>query len=433
LLLIGHNFLEDLAIVLCVGAFATVVFQMLRLPLVVGYLVAGMVVGPHLGIPLYANQTRIHVISELGVALLIFSIGLEFDLRRLLRLAPTCGLVTIVQVAIMLTAGYAMGRLLGWTVIESMFAGAIISISSTTIVAKVFAERKVEARLRELCFGILLVEDLVAILLLAMLTVVARDKVLSLTVLAGVSGRLFLFLAALLMGGLITVPYVVRAVSRLNRAETMTVASVGICFLFALLAERFGYSVALGAFLAGSLVAQSGKGAEVEHAIAPVRDLFGALFFVSVGMLIDPPVLLQFWPGLIVMTLVVVVGKIVGVTSGALLIGESPRVAVEAGFALAQIGEFAFIMADVGLQAKVTRDFLYSMAVAVSATTAFLTPFLISASTPAADLLRHHTPGLVHRVIRRYVSWAGGSHKDAFVKADSAQDDPSPAAGGVKH
>lgn len=407
---VAHNFLEDLALVMCVAAVATIIFQLLRQPLVVGYLVAGMALGAHVAIPLYASQTRIRTISELGVVMLIFSIGLEFDLRKLLRLAPTAGLITIIQVAIMIGLGYLASHLMGWNAMESLFTGSIVCISSTTIVAKAFEEHRVEARLREVCFGILLAEDLMAILLLAVLTVAAKERVFSLAILPWVAGRLAAFLAVLLAGGLLTVPYLIRGVVRLRRSETLMVASIGVCFGFSLLAEEFGYSVALGAFLAGSLVSHSGHGELVESSIAPIRDLFGAIFFVSVGMLIEPAQLIHYWPALLILTAVVVGGKILGISIGAMISGERPWIATRAGFALAQIGEFAFIMADVGVRNGATGDFLYTLAVAVSAITAFLTPYMIRASVPATHAVRRVVPAQFHYLARRYGNWIGRFH-----------------------
>lgn len=415
--LVGHNFLEDLALVMCVAAIATVVFQLLRQPLVVGYLVAGMIVGPHIAVPVFANVQRIQAVADLGVVLLLFSIGLEFDLRRLLRLAPTCGLITLIQVALLFVLGYLAAHAMGWSLMEAIFTGAIVSISSTTIVAKVFAEKHVESRLRELCFGILLAEDVMAILLLGLLTVAARDGTFAPGVLLAVGGRLLLFLVALLVVGGLSIPYLIRAVARMHHNETLLVSALGICFMFALLAERAGYSVALGAFLAGSLVAGSGEAKLVEHVIAPVRDMFGALFFVSVGMLIEPPLLLQFWPALLLLLGVVVTGKIFGVTLGALVIGERPSTALQAGFALAQIGEFAFIMAEVGHKAGVTGEFLYSVAVAVSTISAFLTPFLITLSLPASHLIRQATPRPLRHALARYGQWVAGGRRARALAA----------------
>jgi CPA2 family monovalent cation:H+ antiporter-2 len=426
--IVAHNFLEDLALVLCVAAIATVVFQMLRQPLVVGYLVAGILVGPHVPVPLYADAERIRQISDIGVILLIFSIGLEFKFRRLIRLAPTAGLVTLVQVALMISLGYVAGRLMGWTPMESVFTGAIISISSTTIVAKAFEEEKVETRVRELSFGVLLAEDLTAIVLLALLTAAAAGSAFSLHSFSVTGGRLLVFLAALIAVGMLTVPYAIRALVRLGRPETIMIASIGLCFAVSMLAEKAGYSVALGAFITGSLVAESGEGSRIEHLIEPVRDLFGAIFFVSVGMLIEPPLLAEYWPAIVALSAVVVIGKIAGVSVASLAIGERPRIAIKTGFALAQIGEFSFIIAEVARSSPGAREFLYSLAVAISTITAFLTPFLIRVSQPASQWLEHNAPGPLVRAVGHYVGWVGHLRHQPQIEppAEPQPDQPEP-------
>ena len=406
-MLVGHNFLEDLALVLCVAAVATVLCQFLRQPLVVGYLVAGMVVGPYIPLPIYVDPERIQEISDLGVILLIFSIGLEFRFRRLAQLAPTAGLVTLMQVATMILLGYTAARLMGWTPMEAVFTGAIVSISSTTIVAKAFEEQAVETRVRELSFGVLLAEDLVAIILLAVLTTAVGGERFTLSTFADTGLRLLGFLAVIIIVGLFTVPYAIAAVARLGRPETLMITAVGMCFAFAIAAQHAGYSVALGAFLAGSLTAESGHGATVEHLVEPIRDIFGAIFFVSVGMLIEPNLLIEHWQAVALISAVVVAGKIAGVSGASLAIGERPGVAIKTGFALAQIGEFSFIMAELGRSSSATRDFLYSLAVAVSTITAFLTPFLIRASQPAAQLLERAVPAPLAGAVAQYVGWVG--------------------------
>ncbi|HEY2107334.1 MAG TPA: cation:proton antiporter, partial [Candidatus Binataceae bacterium] len=370
-------------------------------------LVAGMVVGPYIPLPIYVDPERIQEISDLGVILLIFSIGLEFRFRRLAQLAPTAGLVTLIQVATMILLGYAAARLMGWTQMEAVFTGAIVSISSTTIVAKVFEEQTVDTRVRELSFGVLLAEDLMAIILLALLTAAAGGEAFSLGAFAGTGLRLLAFLSVLITIGLLTVPYAIAAVARLGRPETLMITAVGMCFAFAMVAEHAGYSVALGAFLAGSLTAESGHGTMVEHLVEPIRDIFGAIFFVSVGMLIEPNLLLAHWHAVAVITVLVIAGKIVGVSGASLAIGERPSVAIKTGFALAQIGEFSFIMAEMGRSSSATRGFLYSMAVAVSTITAFLTPFLIRASEPASRLLERAVPAPVAGAVGHYVGWVG--------------------------
>ncbi|MGO8840737.1 MAG: cation:proton antiporter [Methyloceanibacter sp.] len=403
-LFVTHNFLEDMALVMCVAALATVICQLLHQPLVVGYLVAGMVVGPN--VPgVYANTERVQLVADLGVTLLVFSIGLEFKFRRLMRLAPTAGLVALIQIASMLSLGYLVGRLMGWTPWESLLTGAMVSISGAVIVAKAFEEVRVDSRVRELVFGVVLCEDVVAILLLAVLITMANGGTLSLHAFSINTGLLSAFIIVLIAIGLITVPYVVRGVARFKRPETLLITSLGLCFAFATIAERAGYTVALGAFLAGSLVAESGQGAEVEKLIEPVRHIFGAIFFVSVGMLIEPQLLATHWPALVVLSAVVVAGKIISVSLASIVIGEHPNTAVKTGFAMAQIGVFSYLIAEVGTGGGATRSFLYSLAVGVSAITAFLCPFLIRASNPAADWIDRHLPMPVQSALSQYGGW----------------------------
>ena len=399
-MIVTHNFLEDMALVLCVAGLATVICQLLRQPLLLGYLVAGMVVGP--SVPgLYASTERVHLVSELGVTVLVFAIGLEFDLRRLIRLAPTAGVVALIQFAAMVGLGYLVGHVMGWTPWESLLTGAILSISGIVIIAKAFEETRVDPRVRELVFGVVLCEDVIAILLMAALITIANAGAVSFRALSIDAGLLALFIVVLIAIGLITVPYVVRGVARLKRPETLLIFSLGLCFAFAMIAERAGYSLVLGAFLAGLLVAESGHGAEVEKLIVPIRHVFGAIFFVAVGMLIDPQLLARYWAVLAVLVAVVVVGKIVSVSLASIAIGE-PDTALKTGFAMAQIGVFSILIAEVGSGASGTRSFLYTLAVGVVATTAFLCPLLIRASTPAADWLDRHLLLPVRSTLSRF-------------------------------
>jgi CPA2 family monovalent cation:H+ antiporter-2 len=400
-----HEFLRSLTVVLAVAAITTVVFQRLRQPVVLGYIIAGLIVGPHVPIPLVADPEIVRTLSELGVILLMFSLGLEFSLPKLVRVAPTAGVTAVIQSSLMAWLGFLTGRLFGWTLLESVFAGAIIAISSTTIIAKVFDEQRVGGRLREFVVGILLIEDLIAIVFMAVLTAVATGAGLSTGALAGTIGRLAMFLVALLGVGILVIPRFIRFVTRIGRSETTLVASVGVCFATAYLAQEAGYSVALGAFLAGSLVAESGHSEEVAHLVEPLRDVFAAIFFVSVGILIDPALVAQHWSAVIALTLVVIVGKIVGVSVGAFLTGTGTRTAVQAGMSLAQIGEFSFIIAGLGLALGATRSFLYPVAVAVSAITTLTTPWLIRAAAPAAEWIDRKLPRPLQTFAALYGAW----------------------------
>src|SRR5213083_3036576 len=394
----AHAFLTSLTVVLAVAAVTTVVFQRLHQPVVLGYIIAGLIVGPHVPIPLVADPNVVQTLSELGVILLMFSLGLEFSLRKLMDVGPTAGLTALLQSSLMVWLGFTIGHLFGWTTLESLFAGAVIAISSTTIIAKAFEEQGIRGKLRELVVGVLIVEDLIAVLLMAVLTAIVSGSGLAAGPLAATIGRLAAF-------GLLLVPRAIRAISRLHRRETTLVASIGICFTIALLAQAFGYSVALGAFLAGSLVAESGEEKQIERLVEPVRDIFGAVFFVSVGMLIDPALVARHWPAVVVLTAAVVIGKVVGVSLGAFLTGSGMRTSVQAGLSLAQIGEFSFIIAGLGLALHATGEFLYPVAVAVSALTTLLTPWMIRASEPIAAWVDRKLPRPLQTFAALYGSW----------------------------
>ena len=400
-----HEFLKAITVVLCVAAVTTVLFRKLRQPVVLGYILAGLIVGPHVPIPLVADRPTIVVLSELGVILLMFALGLEFSVRKLMRVGPTAGLTAVIQSSIMIWLGFLAGRAFGWSSRESLFAGAVIAISSTTIIAKVFDEQQIRGRLRDLVVGVLIVEDLIAILLMAVLTALSSGEGMSAGTLLSSSVRLAAFLVALIVIGLLVVPRTVRMVVRLERPETTIVATIGFCFATALLAQAFGYSVALGAFIAGSLVGESGEEAEVANLVLPIRDLFAAIFFVSVGMLIDPAIIVANWFPVLVFTALVIGGKVLGVTVGAFLAGSGTRTAVQAGMSLAQIGEFSFIIAALGLSLGATRDFLYPIAVAVSAITTLTTPLLIRVAGPVASYVDRKLPRPIQTFAALYGTW----------------------------
>ena len=398
-------FLRDLAVVLCVAAVTSVLFQRLRLPAVPGYIIAGLVVGPHVPIPLVADVGTVQTLAQLGVVLLMFSIGLEFSLRRLARIGPRVGLVVLLEVGLLLTAGSLVGQLFGWSPTVSVLAGAIVAISSTMIAANVFADLKVEGPLRELVLSIMVVEDLAAILLIAGVTALASGKEPTGAELARTAGRLLAFLAGALALGLLVVPPSMRAVARLRRPETTLVASVGLCFAAALLALSAGYSIALGAFLAGSLVYESGAARGVEQLVRPLRDMFGAIFFVAVGMLLDPKIALEHWLLIAALVGVLILGKTLGVGVGAFLTGHGTRLSLRAGMSVAQTGEFAFIIAGIGAGLGGDAATLPHVAVAVSVISAFASPWLVRASEPLALYVDRRLPRSLQTFVTLYGSW----------------------------
>jgi CPA2 family monovalent cation:H+ antiporter-2 len=415
------DFLANLAVVLGVAAVTTMVFQRLRQPVVLGYLLAGLIVGPHLPVPVAANEPLVHTLSELGVILLMFALGLEFSLRKLVRVAPTAGLVALIECSAMVWLGYVLGRAFGWTGYESIFTGALVAISSTTILVKAFAEIGIKGKITEIVFGIVIVEDLVAVLLLAILTAAASGAGLSAGALLKTVARLAGFLVAFVAIGLMFVPRIMRAVVRLDRSETTLVASVGLCFTLALVARAMGYSVAMGAFLAGALVSESGEGDKIRHLVEPVRDVFAAIFFVSVGMLIEPREVLHHAGAVLALTAVVLTGKLVGVSVGSFLAGNGIRTSIQAGLSLAQIGEFSFIIVGVGTSLGVVRGFLYPVAVAVSALTTLTAPWLIRAAGPVAAGIDRRLPRALQTYAALYGSWVDELRTAPPVRSEGAR------------
>ena len=402
----GYAFLGAITMVLCVAAVTTVLFQWLRLPVVLGYVIAGLIIGPHVPIPLVADPEIVHTLSELGVILLMFTLGLELSVRKLLEVGVTAAITAVVETSIMIALGYGVGRLLGWTPMECVFTGAIVAISSTTIIAKVFDEQKISGRRRRVVVGVLVVEDLIAIVLMTTLTAMSAGTGVSAGGLALTTGKLIAFLAVVLGVGLLVVPRSVRAIVKLGRPEITVISAVGLCFFVALLAHAAGYSVALGAFLAGTLVAESGEEKVVEHLVRPVRDVFAAVFFVSVGMMIEPALVARHWAAILVLSAVVVVGKTFGASLGALLGGMGTRTAVQTGMSLAQIGELSFVIAGLGISLGATGAFLYPVAASVSVLTTLLTPAMIRASGGVAGFVDRKLPRSVQTLAGRYEAWS---------------------------
>ena len=401
-------FLQDLALVMCVAAVTTVVFRWLKQPTVLGYLLAGLILGPHVPLPLFAHEDTVKTMSELGVILVMFSIGLEFSIAKFINVLPTAGLTIVIELSLMSWLGYMAGRLMGWTPMESLFAGSIVSLASTMIASKALADRHTEPHLTRIIFGILVVQDLASILLLAVLTPLAEGSRLSFTGLMMTSGSLIGFLGLLFGIGYLIIPRAIRAVVALKSPETLLVTTVGLCFAMALLARKGGYSAALGAFLAGMLVAESGATATIDRLIHPVRDMFAAVFFVSVGMLVDPDVLRTHWGAVLLLSLLVVGGQILTVSVGTFMSGRPLRDALQTAMALTQIGEFSFIIAQMGVANGAIGSFLYDVTVAVSVVTAFTTPLLLRASGPFSRFIDSHLPRPLQTFTALYGSWLEG-------------------------
>jgi len=400
-----HNFLRDLAIVLVTAAITALTCQRLKLPVVLGYLLAGFLVGPRTPPRLIADEASIQTLSELGIVLLMFSIGLEFRVRQVVALAPTAGLTAAVEVSGMLVLGYAVGHLLGWTSLASLFAAGVVAISSTMIIVKTFEEEPPAREFKEFLFGVLIFEDLAAVLLLTILTSVASTGALTIPLVGRVLAGLAVALLVMLAAGMLVVPRAVRAAAQHWRPETMVLVGVGFSFGMAAVARAFGYSVALGAFLAGCLVAESGAGRQIEREIRPVRDMFAAIFFVAVGMQFDLGGLREHWPLVLLFLLIVAMGKLTAVSVGSFLAGRGVRTAVRTGMSMAQIGEFSFIIAAVGLQLGAVPSELYAVAITVSAITAFTTPLTVRYAPALAGYVDRKLPHPLQSFASLYGTW----------------------------
>lgn len=408
----GSAFILDLAIVLGVGAVIAVLARLARQPSILGYLLAGLVVGPYVPVPLFAETERVTALAEFGVVLVMFAVGLEFRIARLLRVLPISGVTGLVQVCFLIWCGFSLGQIVGWGTVDSLFLGASICISSTMVVSRVFSQlgrgRRGAAavgEVREYVFGILVVQDVIAIVLIATMTAIAAGKGLALGEMASTLGRLGAVLTGILVVGLLLVPRLVRAVARLDSPEIMTVVAVGLCFGVAVLAEEMGYSVALGAFIAGMLVAESGRGQDIEHLIAPVRDMFAAIFFVSIGMTVDPAQAFAHLPLSLVIFATVVLAQFCIVSVAGVVSGNGMRHSITAALSLGQIGEFAFIIAGVGLAAGVVRPELQPILVTVAVLTTFTTSLCLGAAERVLGMVDRLMPERLRHLLTLYEEW----------------------------
>ncbi len=403
--MVAHHLLEDLALVCCTAALTAVLCHRLRQPVVLGYLLAGVLVGPHVTLISNADEGNVRVLSELGVTLLMFSIGLGFSLKRFTRLLPTAGVLVSAAVPLVFGTGFLVGRAFGWTTLEAVFAASTLVVSSSMLLERSLRDDRSQPEFHDLVLGVTIVEDLVAVLLLAILTTVVSGAAVSAGELTGTIMRLAGFLAAMVIAGLIVLPPLVRAVARVASDEVSIVASVGLCFAFAWIARAAGYSVALGAFLAGMLVAESGADKRVRLLVAPLRDVFAAVFFVSVGMLLDPRLVLEHWGAVLALLVVVIVGRASAISLGAFLTGFGIRDSLRAGLSLAQIGEFSFIIAAIGVESGAVGGFLSPLAVAVAALAALLNPWLVRASPKIAETIERRLPARMRTFASLYAAW----------------------------
>jgi CPA2 family monovalent cation:H+ antiporter-2 len=391
------------------AGLVTVLFHRLRLPVVLGYILAGVIVGPHISpFPLVEDRDAIQTLSQLGVILLMFSLGLEFSLRKLREVGAAALIAATLKILLVVWAGYVLGILFGWSKTDSLFLGAILSISSTTIIVKALEDLgKTREKFAEIIYGILIVEDIRAMVMIALLSGFATTGSLQSRDIAMTLVRLTAFLGTVLVAGLLAVPRFLNYVGKFKSNEMLLVSALGLCFGVSQLAAQLGYSVALGAFLIGAVIAEARQIGRIEILMQPVRDMFIAIFFVSIGLLIDPAGIAGHAVPVLVITAVMVFGKVLACAFGAFIAGNGRQRALRVGMGLAPIGEFSFVIATLGLATGVTSPFLYPIAVAVSAITTLLTPFLISRSDSVAAWMDRNAPSALADYLDLYTGWIG--------------------------
>ena len=396
--------ISDLAIILLTGGIVTLVFRRLNQPLVLGYILAGFLIGPYM--PFFftvADSVSIKTWSEIGVIILMFGLGLEFNLHKLMSVGGTGVIAALTEVTGMLLVGYFVGIALGWSSMDSLFLGGMLSMSSTTIIIKAFDDLKVrKERFAQLVFGTLVIEDIAGIFMMIILSTISVGQSVSGMELGVKLLMLVLYLALWLIAGIYLLPTALKKASHLMSDETLLIVSLGLCFGMVLLADGLGFSSALGAFMAGSLLAGTVHAERVEHLTQGVKDLFGAVFFISVGMMLEPAMLMEHWLPIVVLTLVTLIAKLFFSTLGVLLSGQSLKTAVQCGSSLAQIGEFAFIICSLGLSLGVIADYIYPIIIAVSVLTTLTTPFCIKASERLYLGLNRLLPEKLSRKLARY-------------------------------
>ena len=408
------GFIQDLAVIMAIAGVVTVLFHRLKQPVVLGYIVAGVIIGPYTPpFQLIHDEATIQTLGELGVVFLMFSLGLEFSLKKLFKVGATAFVAAASEIVLMIWIGYEIGQWFGWNAMDSLFLGAMLAISSTTIIVKALSELGMKGEpFAQLIFGILIVEDILAIAMLVLLSGIAQTGSVSAGVAFVTLGKLLLFMTVSMVVGILIVPRALDYVAKAKSDEMLLVTVLGFCFGFCLLVVKLDYSIALGAFLIGAIMAESRNLKRIEHLIAPVRDMFSAIFFVTIGLLLNPAVLVDYWWPIAVITVAVVFGKIVSCGLGTFLAGRDGRTSMRVGMSVAQIGEFSFIIASLGLSLKVTSSFLYPIAVAVSALTTLFTPYLIKAADPITQRIARSMPVPVANTFGLYSQWLASLSPD---------------------
>lgn len=399
-----ESLISDLAFILLLGAVVTVLFKWLRQPVVLGYIVAGFLASPHFTyLPSVTTVENIEFWAQIGIVVLLFSLGVEFSFKKLVNSGGSAVVTALIIVTGMMAVGFITGRVLHFNAINSLFLGGMLSMSSTTIIIKAFTDMGLrQQKFASLVLAVLIVEDLFAVVMMVVLSSIAINNSVEGGEMLWSVGKLMFFLIIWFLVGVYLLPSILNRIRKYLNSETLLVVSMGLCLGMAVFSVYCGFSLALGAFVMGSILAGTSYAEQIEHVVTPVKDLFGAVFFISVGMMVQPAILVQYWLPILILSLVVISGMIIFGTFGMLITGQSLRVAIRSGFSLTQIGEFAFIIASLGMSLHVLEPQLYPIVVAVSVITTFTTPYFIKLSGPASDFVERHLPRQLHFLIERY-------------------------------
>lgn len=374
--------ITDLALILGAAAVVTLLFKWLKQPLVLGYIIAGFLVGPYFNFtPSVIDKENVKTLAEIGVIFLLFSLGLEFSFKKLMRVGGSASVTALIEIVFITVAGYFLGWAMGWSTMDSLFLGGMLASSSTTIILRAFEEMGLKTKkFAGIVFGVLIVEDIVVILLMVLLSTMAVSRMFEGAEMLLTVFKLSFFLILWFVAGIFLLPTLLKKAKKLLNDETLLILSLGLCLGMVVLATQVGFSAELGAFVMGSIIAETTSAEKVEHVLKPVKDLFGAIFFTSVGMMIDPKAMVEYAQPIIWVTVLTLFGKFLSTTLGAIISGQPLKQSVQVGSSMAQIGEFAFIVASLGLSLGVTSAFLFPVAVGASAITTFTTPYLIKSS-----------------------------------------------------
>ena len=388
------NFISDLALILIVAGAGTILFKKLRQPLVLGYVVAGFIVSPHMPYTMSViDSSSVGTWADIGVMFLLFSLGLDFSFKKIMKMGASPVISTCTIIFCMMTLGIIVGHSFGWKRMDCIFLGGMLAMSSTTIIYKAFNDMGLrQQKFTGSVMSVLILEDILAIVMMVMLSAIAVGSGADGEQMVGSIAKIVFFLILWFVVGIALVPLFLRSVRRLVNDETLLIVSLGLCCLMAVLSTKVGFSSAFGAFVMGSIISETIEADKIERLVSPVKDLFGAIFFVSVGMLVDPAILVEYALPIVVLVITILVGQAVFGTLGFMLGGQSLKSAMRCGFSMAQIGEFSFIIASLGLSLGVTGHFLYPVVVAVSVITTFLTPYMIKLSVPCYGYVERHLP-----------------------------------------